>query len=172
MKHQPCLNLFLGALFANSAWLPLAHAEAPAQKPDLSGQYQVPGDCYTVDDHGNYHKCRAMNKLSLRQTSSGHYAYNLEVNTFATTSGGCELNGHMDLVADQNNWRLQAPNSANICRVTFAVDKRRLTLVPPPGEDENYYTNTAACRDNVCGSNASLYSDPFLRQSRKALKGK
>lgn len=131
--------------------------------PDLSGTYRVRGECHERTDSGDYKRCVAWNQLVLKPgDTAGSYRYTLDTNTFATTQGGCALEGTVSLEAQGKHLYLSAPTGeADVCPIRFKVDKKALSL-----EMSQEQVDTATCR-NLCSSNSSLYTDPFPRASRK-----
>lgn len=152
----------IGLLLASAA-LAAAVAGAAERARDLSGAYRVRGECAYRDDDGEYHDCVAWNTLVLtRGDAPDRYRYALDTATFATTQGGCALEGalrseriggHVELVA--------LPDADNRCPLRFVETGRALALKIDPAA-----TAEADCRA-FCGSNSSLYSDPFPLRSRR-----
>ena len=131
--------------------------------PDLGGTYRVHGECHERTDSGDYKRCVAWNQLVLKPgDTAGSYRYTLDTNTFATTQGGCALEGTVSLEAQGDRLYLSAPiGEADVCPIRFKVDKKALSL-----DMAQEQADAAACR-NLCSSNSSLYTDPFPRASRK-----
>ncbi len=131
--------------------------------PAVDGTYRVRGECYERTEDGEYKPCVAWNQLILKPGSvAGSYAYTLDTNTFATTQGGCGLEGVVSMQKQTDGLFLVAVGEgADICPIRFKVDKKTLTLDMPEAQ-----ADAPACR-SACGSNASLYTDPFPRASRR-----
>ena len=131
--------------------------------PALGGNYRVRGECHQRTADGEYKHCVAWNQLTLTPSNTtGSYRYTLETNTFATTQGGCSLEGMLLPESKGNHLYLIATaDDSSVCPVRFRVDKKTLTLDMPAEQ-----ADSPACR-NSCSSNASLYTDPFPRASRK-----
>ncbi len=168
MGIQACVRVVhtgAWALALLSLWPLSARAEA-----DLSGTYRVKGECAIRKSNGTYQNCVAWNTLDLQRHGPNEYQFELVTNTFATTPGGCGVDGRLQVQRSGNTLLLKTGNEgADVCRVAFEVDKRRITLVPPQSGDADFYANDSACRA-VCGMNSSLYSDPFPLKSRKPLQ--
>lgn len=131
--------------------------------PALGGSYRVRGECHQRTADGEYKRCVAWNQLVLTPSAiAGSYRYTLETNTFATTQGGCSLEG-MVLQETKGNhlYLIATSDGSSVCPIRFKVDKKTLTLDMPAEQ-----ADSPACR-NSCSSNASLYTDPFPRASRK-----
>ena len=138
-------------------------ARAGDTLPDLGGTYRVRGECYERTERGEYKRCVAWNQLVLKPDAvAGSYRYTLDTNTFATTQGGCSLEGTASLQTQDGRLYLVAPVDDRLaCPIRFKVDRKALTLDMAPEQ-----ADAPECR-NACGSNASLYTDPFPRASRK-----
>lgn len=148
-------------------WLAAAIAmpalAGPPQPPEIGGSYRVRGECYDRTTEGTYVPCVAWNALTLKPgADAGRYAFALETNMFATTQGGCSLEGEMTLRREQNAWYLIAePDETNQCPVRFKLERRAWAM--ELSRDE---ADSEACR-RPCSSNASLATDPFPLRSRK-----
>lgn len=148
------------ALSALVVSLPTLAGEKP---PALGGSYRVRGECHQRSADGEYKPCVAWNELVLTPSgTAGSYRYTLDTNTFATTQGGCSLEGTLLPEKTSIHFYLTATaDGGAACPVRFRVDKKTLTLDMPAEQ-----ADSPACRNN-CSSNASLYTDPFPRASRK-----
>lgn len=152
----PCVWLLATAIAAPA----LAGSPRP---PEVEGTYRVRGECYDRTTEGKYVRCVAWNALTLKPSATaGRYAFALETNMFATTQGGCSLEGEMTLRHEQNAWYLIAErDETNQCPVRFKLERRAWTMAL--SDDE---IDSEACR-RYCSSNASLATDPFPVRSRK-----
>ncbi len=151
------------SFFVLTALLVSLPALAGQTLPDLGGTYRVRGECHERTESGGYKRCVAWNQLVLKPgDTAGSYRYTLDTNTFATTQGGCALEGTVSLEAQDKHLYLSAPiGEADVCPIRFKVDKKTLSLDMPQEQ-----ADAAACR-SLCSSNSSLYTDPFPRASRK-----
>lgn len=152
----PCVWLLATAIAAPA----LAGSPRP---PEVDGTYRVRGECYDRTTEGKYVRCVAWNALTLKPSATaGRYAFALETNMFATTQGGCSLEGEMTLRHEQNAWYLIAErDETNQCPVRFKLERRVWTMALSDNE-----IDSEACRRD-CSSNASLATDPFPLRSRK-----
>jgi hypothetical protein len=145
--------------FALLALLTALPGLAQQKSPRLEGAYRVRGECHERSEDGAYKRCVAWNRLVLKPLATDRYAYTLDTNTFATTQGGCSLEGTVSLQKENDRVYLVAsPVDADACPIRFKIDKKALTLDMPEGGDD--------CQ-RFCGTNSSLYTDPFPRASRK-----
>ncbi|TXI47610.1 MAG: hypothetical protein E6Q50_13105 [Lysobacter sp.] len=151
-----CIGLLSAAIAAPAL-------AGPPSPPDLGGTYRVRGECYDRTTEGAYVPCVAWNALTLtRDGVAGRYRFALETNMFATTQGGCSLEGAMTLERGQSGWSLVAErDETNACPIRFEIGRRALTLTLPENERD-----AESCR-RYCSSNASLATDPFPVRSRK-----
>jgi hypothetical protein len=140
-----------------------APAASAGRDVDLSGHYRVRGECAYRTEDGEYRDCVAWNTLDLaRDAVPGRYRYALETATFATTAGGCAMDGLLQESVVAGERRLVAiPDEENRCPLRFVERARSLVLEVDDAPDSE-----PACR-KFCGYNSSLYSDPFPLRSRR-----
>lgn len=155
----------VAGLLAAACLLVCVAVAAAERLEDRSGRYRVRGECAYRDDDGEYHACTAWNTLVLiRADAPGRYRYELDTSTFATTQGGCHLAGLLRTERiDGHDALVAVPDADNRCPLRFVDNGRALELKMDPAE-----TAETECRA-FCGSNSSLYSDPFPRASRRRL---
>lgn len=153
----------ISRVFALTALVVSLPTLAGENLPALGGSYRVRGECHQRSADGEYKRCVAWNELILTPSATaGSYRYRLETNTFATTQGGCSLEGTLLPETKGNQLYLIATaDDGAACPVRFRVEKKALTL-----DMHAEQADSPACR-NSCSSNASLYTDPFPRASRK-----
>ena len=150
-------------VFALTALIVSLPTLAGENLPALGGSYRVRGECHQRTADGEYKRCVAWNELVLTPSgTAGGYRYTLDTNTFATTQGGCSLEATLLQETKGNHlYLISTADSSSVCPIRFKVDKKTLTLDMPAEQ-----ADSPACR-NSCSSNASLYTDPFPRASRK-----
>lgn len=125
----------------------------------LEGEYRVAGECALRTQAGDYEDCLAWNALSLWRESKDTYRFKLSTATFATTQGGCNVEGRLRVVRHGAVVLLRGEGAGSRhCPVIFGVSATRIDLVEP--------TRQADCQD-LCSFNASLYTWPFPRGLRQ-----
>lgn len=125
---------------------------------DLTRSYKVLGECATQNDKGEWEECEAWNTLELiKLNNNSRYSFVLETNTFATTQGGCYLDGELSLeYRDGENYLVPVGLQQDGCHFRLHLTEKEFLLEVP--ESEIY----DACK-SPCGPNSTLYSDPFPR---------
>lgn len=133
-----------------------------AAESNLSGTYRVRGECAYRAKNGDYNTCVAWNELKLKRLKErGEYEFNLQTNTFATTQGGCSVDGRFR-IEDRGGktFLVRLDDLEDSCHLQFQVKARSLVLEIHPSEE------FTSCK-SICGPNSTLYSDPFPRASKR-----
>src|ERR1035437_110366 len=109
---------------------------AMASETNLTGTYTVKGECAYRNDSGKYEDCEAWNELVLQRTDNlFEYNFSLETNTFATTQGGCSLEGKLELKNNSGKLSLvpmDVPEDG--CHFSFDVTPKKFVLRVPKSE--------------------------------------
>lgn len=127
---------------------------------DLSGRYKVRGECAYRTDSGKYEWCIAWNTLTLqRENETPVYRFKLDTNTFATTQGGCYMEGQLIYKQSQ---LVPMGEQLDGCHFLFDVEADQFVLRVPESELYN------SCKQSFCGHNSTLYSDPFPRNTKES----
>lgn len=102
-------------------------AQPPA--PGLSGRYRVAGECAELRDDGSLAECTSWNPLELHRDGAGIYRYQLQTWTFATTAGGGDSSGTLQLVPSEHGWQLHSQDGFDAqCQQVLVVDAGVITL--------------------------------------------
>lgn len=133
------------------------NAAAGDRNDDLAGTYKTLGDCVEVSESGEYEECEMWNTLELSAKGSNEYTYNLSTHTFATTPGGCESSGALEVQQIGDRLMLHGDDeNETSCHLVFEVDDNQIELIEPTSHENR-------CQ-RLCGMNSSLYSQPFPRK--------
>ena len=151
-------NLCLTILFVGFASTTYAN---PAST-NLAGSYKVKGECAYRAKNGEYRSCTSWNRLTLKRTrNANEFEFTLVTNTFATTQGGCSLDGTLRLRTSNGVSRLvRSDSQEDSCNLSFEVTRHKLVLDVPEAEE------FTTCK-RFCGFNSTLSSDSFPRASRQ-----